>query len=90
MLEMVETRRNVVEGEERYDLFSSLLDAAQNEQDSGMALSDDELIGGSLMSQSISTLENALPVLLGNMFIFLLAGHEVGLTPPPLVTVVLL
>ncbi len=55
MLEMVETRRNVVEGEERYDLFSSLLDAAQNEQDSGTALSDDELIGGSLMSQSIST-----------------------------------
>jgi len=55
MLEMVEVRKSAVE-EERYDLFSGLLDAAQDERDGGTALSDDELIG--------------------NMFIFLLAGHE--------------
>jgi hypothetical protein len=46
MLEMVDARKNADKGEERYDLFSGLLDAAQDEQDNGVALSDDELIGG--------------------------------------------
>ena len=40
MLEMVAARRDGDKAEERYDLFSGLLDAAQDE-----ALSDDELIG---------------------------------------------
>jgi len=56
ILEMVEARRNADKGEQRYDLFSGLLDAAQNELDSEATLSDEELFG--------------------NMFIFLLAGHE--------------
>ncbi|KAI0000164.1 cytochrome P450 [Russula compacta] len=56
MLEMVEARRNADKAEERYDLFSGLLDAAQDEPDSAEALSDEELVG--------------------NMFVFLLAGHE--------------
>ncbi|KAN0113945.1 cytochrome P450, partial [Russula decolorans] len=56
MLEMVEDRKDADKVEERYDLFSGLLDAAQDEPGSEAALSDDELIG--------------------NMFIFLLAGHE--------------
>jgi len=55
MMEMVEARRGD-KVEQRYDLFSGLLDAAQDEQDSEAAISDEELIG--------------------NMFIFLLAGHE--------------
>jgi len=47
MLEMVEARRTSSEAEQRYDLFSGLLDASQNESDDGLgaALSDDELIG---------------------------------------------
>ncbi|KAN0113944.1 Cytochrome P450 [Russula decolorans] len=61
MLEMVEARRDADKLEERYDLFSGLLDAAQDEPGNDAALSDDELIG--------------------NMFIFLFAGHEVGSLP---------
>ena len=50
MVEMVEARKNGEKVEQRYDLFSGLLDAAQDEQDIGAALSDDELIGGCSMS----------------------------------------
>jgi hypothetical protein len=46
MVEMVEARRNADKVEERYDLFSGLLDAAQDDPGSRAALSDDELIGG--------------------------------------------
>ncbi|KAI0288358.1 cytochrome P450 [Russula brevipes] len=56
MLEMVEARRNADKLEQRHDLFSGLLEAAQDEPDNGGAITDQELIG--------------------NMFIFLLAGHE--------------
>jgi cytochrome P450 len=45
MLEMVEARRTSTEAEQRYDLFSGLLDASQDELDKGATLSDDELIG---------------------------------------------
>jgi hypothetical protein len=45
MLEMVEARRDVDKVEERYDLFSGLLDAAQDETGGKAALSDDELMG---------------------------------------------
>jgi hypothetical protein len=45
MLEMVETRRDADKVEEHYDLFSGLLDAAQDEPGSEAALNDDELIG---------------------------------------------
>ena len=50
MLEMVEARRDGDKAEERYDLFSGLLDAAQDEPGSEAALSDDELIGWYLLS----------------------------------------
>ena len=46
MLEMVETRRNGDKVEQRYDLLSGLLDAAQDENGSEAALNDDELMGG--------------------------------------------
>jgi hypothetical protein len=47
---MVEARRNADKVEERYDLFSGLLDAAQSELDSEATLSDEELTGGYLNS----------------------------------------
>ncbi len=43
---MVEARRNADKVEERYDLFSGLLDAARDESDNEAGLSDEELIGG--------------------------------------------
>ena len=46
MLEMVEDRRNADKGEQRHDLFSGLLEAA----DDGESLNDDELLGESLAS----------------------------------------
>jgi hypothetical protein len=45
MLEMVEARKDADKVEEHYDLFSGLLDAAQDEPGCATALSDDELIG---------------------------------------------
>jgi hypothetical protein len=45
MLEMVEARRTSGETEQRYDLFSALLDASEDELDNGSALSDEDLIG---------------------------------------------
>ena len=59
MMEMVEARKGV-KAEQRYDLFSGLLDAARGEQDSEAAISDDELIGGYLMSGSFEILREYL------------------------------
>jgi hypothetical protein len=50
MLEMVEARRNADKTEQRHDLFSGLLDAAAEEPDNRVALSDRELLGKYLMS----------------------------------------
>ena len=55
MVEMVEARRNADKVEQRYDLFSGLLDAAQDEPGSEAALSDEELIGGYSTSRSFGT-----------------------------------
>ena len=77
MAEMVEARRNGEKAEERHDLFSGLLDAAQDEPGSEAALRDKELFGGYSTSGSFGILKGVLPVLQGNMFIFLFAGHEV-------------
>ncbi|KAH9066972.1 cytochrome P450 [Lactarius deliciosus] len=56
MVEMVHARRSAETKEERYDLFSGLLDASHDNPDGGVAITEQELIG--------------------NMFIFLFAGHE--------------
>ena len=45
MLEMVEARRGGDKAEERYDLFSGLLDATQDEPGNETALNNDELFG---------------------------------------------
>jgi hypothetical protein len=54
MVEMVEARRNVDKVEQHYDLFSGLLDAAQDEEGNEVTLGDDELFGGcSLLNAAI-------------------------------------
>ena len=81
MLEMVEAHKDADKVEERYDLFSGLLDASQDEQGNEAALSDDELIGRYSLSDRSASIKVVLPPFLGNMFIYLLAGHEVGSFP---------
>ncbi|TFY53671.1 hypothetical protein EVJ58_g9325 [Rhodofomes roseus] len=56
MRAMIDRRRGSEKKEERYDLFSSLLDANEEEGDGTAKLSDGELMG--------------------NIFIYLIAGHE--------------
>ena len=60
---MVEARRNGGKVEERYDLFSGLLDAAQDEPDNGAGLSDEELIGwySTIQSSGILGIHLTLP-----------------------------
>ncbi len=53
MLEMVEARRRADKVEQRYDLFSGLLDAAQDELDPKTALNEEELFGGYSMSHHL-------------------------------------
>jgi len=60
MLEMVEARRNADKVEERYDLFSGLLDATQGGLDGEAALTDEELIGGIYTSPSLSDVGECL------------------------------
>ena len=81
MLEMVEARVNPGKTEIRYDLFSGLLDASQDELNNGAALNDEELIGKHPNVALFRIHQMRPPAILGNMFIFLLAGHEVGLFP---------
>jgi hypothetical protein len=52
MVEMVEARKHGDKVEQRYDLFSGLLDAAQDAIGSEAALDDDELMGEYLTLQS--------------------------------------
>jgi cytochrome P450 len=60
MLEMVEARRNADKVEEHYDLFSGLLEAAQDEPGSEATLSDEELMGGYLTLRSFGIFGNVL------------------------------
>ena len=60
MLEMVEVRKDADKVEERYDLFSGLLDAAQTEPGGEATLSDDELIGWYPHSGSSGILRRSL------------------------------
>ena len=50
LAEMVEARRSAEVKEERYDLFSSLLDANEGELDSTAKLSNSALIGAFVRS----------------------------------------
>ena len=73
---MVEARRSAEFKEERADLFSNLLDANEEEQDSEAKLTDSKLIG---RFTSFFYTERSMSQLLapGNVFLFLVAGYEV-------------
>ncbi len=45
MLEMIASRRTEEKKEERYDLFSSMLDASADDLDGGAKMTDGELLG---------------------------------------------
>lgn len=45
MLEMIDARRTSEKKEERYDLFSSLLEASEDNSDGLSKLTDGELLG---------------------------------------------
>ena len=75
MLEMIHERRSAEKKEERYDLFSSLLDANEQEPGEGeVKLSDRELIG-KFPSRDCFTKSDEGASTQGNTFIFLLAGE---------------
>jgi len=72
MREMIKDRQST-DTQDKHDLFSSLIQANKGEADTS-ALTDEELMGLWLL-----TLESfVLRTFIGNVFIFLLAGHEVG------------
>lgn len=60
MMEMVNNRRNAEKKEERYDLFSSLLDASEDDLDGQTKLTDRELLGKAHQYSRSSTLTNGL------------------------------
>ena len=60
MLEIVEARRNADKVEERYDLFSGLLDETQDGSDTEAVLTDEELIGGIYTLPSLSSVGECL------------------------------
>lgn len=72
MSEMIQERRTS-EKIERFDLFSSLLEAS-NEDETGAGLTESELIG---IYNAINLDFRTAYGVLGNIFIFLVAGHEV-------------
>ena len=78
MVEMVDARRSAESKEERHDLFSGLLDAAQDDPDGSVAITEEELIGNYQLSCCIAAMKKISLAIPGNMFIFLLAGHEVS------------
>ena len=71
MMELVQQRKNADTKEERYDLFSSLLDP--NDEDAEVTLTDSELLGTSPIAER-SQCTDYLDT--GNIFIFLLAGRH--------------
>lgn len=77
MVEMVDARRGEEIKEERHDMFSNLLDAAHDNPDGSVSISEDELIG-KCRCIALTKKSHAFQ---GNMFILLLAGHEVR-SPP--------
>jgi hypothetical protein len=75
MFDMIKARRESEKKEERYDLFSQLLDASQEETEDGAAqVSDRELVGASTPAVSFLC---TLMLYVGNIFIFLLAVSSI-------------
>ena len=57
MVEMVDARRGAETTEERHDLFSGLLDAARDEPDGGVAITEEELIGERQLSYRMALMK---------------------------------
>ena len=77
MVDLIRNRKTAEDTEQRHNLFSRLLDANDNESISGgeAKLSTRELLGA-LFHYPVDFILLE-PGILGNMFIFQLAGHEV-------------
>jgi hypothetical protein len=73
MFDMIEQRRSTDTKEQRWDLFSALLDATEDGE--AEKLTDRELLGMLLALCG----DLASIIVLGNIFVLLLAGHEVSL-----------
>lgn len=88
MQEMIDERRNAEKRPERPDLFSNLLDANMEEEEGKETrLADSELIGTLDTFGLCSMVLTTCRISLGDIFVFLLAGHEVSLfSPPPLIS----
>lgn len=78
MLEMIQSRKISEQKEDYNDLFSNLLDANNHEgRSGGQELPDSELLGVYSYTR-VPTPEHSTSsrVCTGNIFIFLIAGHE--------------
>ena len=85
LIEMIQSGK-FLEKAERHDLFSNLLEAHGDEGVGGeMKLSTSELVGKTSRNKSCrpSASFSDISMFLGNVFIFLLAGHEVPSVPRP-------
>ena len=60
MVEMVDARRSAESKEERHDLFSGLLDAAQDDPDGSVAITEEELIGKCQLTYHIEFVQKNL------------------------------
>ena len=60
MVEMVDARRGAEIKEERHDMFSNLLDAAHDNPDGSVSITEDELIGKCQLSCHIAVMKRAL------------------------------
>ena len=75
MAEMIRERQAMVDKVERHDLFSSLLEANDHDLDLE-TLSEDEIIS-MLHILHLLTMLDLITNVAGNIYIFLIAGHEV-------------
>jgi hypothetical protein len=60
MVEMVDDRRSAETKQERYDMFSNLLDAAHDNPDGSVAITEQELIGNCQFSYRIALVKTVL------------------------------
>lgn len=82
MQEMIDVRKNQETKDERHDLFSLLLDASEAETDGEQKMKNSDLIGALIILPTLYCLIMAIFYIyiypnVGNIFVFLLAGHEV-------------
>lgn len=74
MQNMIDDRRNAEKKEDKADLFTTLLDANDEEADRKLRLTDGDLMG-TFLDILLRRFYSRLWV--GNVYVFLIAGHEV-------------